>query len=203
MQSWLEGRNWIGKDAKATGMTASLRILSSTADSNTWESFKKSSGMKLESVHQESPRSDVFRKRATKPLLKQKHRQKHLTWAKEKNNWTVTQWSKALFSDKIKFSFSFGNQGPRGRVESLMLLEVQCEVSTVSDDLGCHVICWCWSTVFFEVHSQCSHLPGNFRALHASFCWQALWRCCFYFPAGLGTCKSVSFFSPPLISCNN
>ncbi len=35
-----------------------------------------------------------------------------------------------------------------------MLLEVQCEVSTVSDDLGCHVICWCWSTVFYEVHSQ-------------------------------------------------
>ncbi len=69
-----------------------------------------------------------------------------------------------------------------------MLLEVQCEVSTVSDDLGCHVICWCWSTVFSEVHSQRSHLPGNFRALHASFCWQALWRCWFNFPAGLGTC---------------
>ncbi len=31
-----------------------------------------------------------------------------------------------------------------------MLLEVQCEVS-VSDYLGCHVICWCWSTVFSEV----------------------------------------------------
>ncbi len=28
----------------------------------------------------------------------------------------------------------------------------------------------------------------NFRALHASFCWQALWRCWFHFPAGLGTC---------------
>ncbi len=53
-----------------------------------------------------------------------------------------------------------------------MLLEVQYEVSTVSDDLGCHVICWCWSTVFSEVHSQRSHLPGNFRALHASFCWK-------------------------------
>ncbi len=38
------------------------------------------------------------------------------------------------------------------------------------------------------VHSQRSHLPGNFRALHASFCWQALWRCWFHFPAGLGTC---------------
>ncbi len=43
-----------------------------------------------------------------------------------------------------------------------MLLEVQCEVSTVSGDLGCHVICWCWSTVFSEVHCQRSHLPGNF-----------------------------------------
>ncbi len=66
-----------------------------------------------------------------------------------------------------------------------MLLEVQCEVSTVSGDLGCHVICWCWSTVFSEVHSQRSHLPGNFSSLHASFCWQALWRCWFHFPAGL------------------
>ncbi len=36
--------------------TASLRILSSKADSNTWESFTRS-GLKLESVHQESPRS--------------------------------------------------------------------------------------------------------------------------------------------------
>ncbi len=69
-----------------------------------------------------------------------------------------------------------------------MLLEVQWEVSTVSDDLGCHVICWCWSTVFSEVHSQHSRIPGRFRALHASFCWQALRRCWFHFPAGLGTC---------------
>ncbi len=149
--------------------------------------------MKLESVYQESPRSDIFRKRATKPLLKQKHRQKHLTWAKEKNNWTVAQWSKVLFSDESKFCISFGNQGPRvwrksGEAQNPCCLKVKCEVSTVSDGLGCHVTCWCWSTVFSEVHSQRSHLPGNFRALHASFCWQALWRCWFHFPAGLGTC---------------
>ncbi len=34
-----------------------------------------------------------------------------------------------------------------------MLLEVQCEVSTVSDDLGCHVICWCWSNVIWSAQS--------------------------------------------------
>ncbi len=112
MQSWLKGRIWVGKGAQATGMTASLRIQSSKADSNTWESFTRS-GLKLESVHQESPRSEVFRKRATKPLLNQRQRQKRLTWAVEKNNWTVAQWSKVLFSDESKFCISFGSQGPR------------------------------------------------------------------------------------------
>ncbi len=52
-------------------MTASLRILSSKADSNTCESFTRS-GLKPESVHQESPRSDVFRKRATKSSFQMK-----------------------------------------------------------------------------------------------------------------------------------
>ncbi len=40
-------------------------------------------------------------------------RQRRLTWAKEKKNWTVSQWSKVLFSDESKFCISFGNQGPR------------------------------------------------------------------------------------------
>ncbi len=48
------------------------------------------------------------------------------------------------------------------------LLEVQCKVSTVSDGLGCHVICWCWSTVFSEVQGQHSRIPGSFRALPAA-----------------------------------
>ncbi len=52
-----------------------------------------------------------------------------------------------------------------------MLLEVQCDVSTVSDGLGCRVICWCWSIVFFQVHNQRSSLPWNFGALYASVCW--------------------------------
>ncbi len=157
MHSWLEGRNWVGKCAQATGMTANLRILSSKADSNTWESFTRNE-LKLERVHQESPRSDIFRKRATKPLLKQKHHQKHLPWAKEKNNWTVVQWSKVLFSDESTFCISFGNQGPRvwrksGEAHNPCCLKSSVKFS-VSDDLGCHVICWCCSTVFSEVQSQ-------------------------------------------------
>ncbi len=90
-------------------------------------------------MHQESPRSDVFRKRATKPLLNQRHRQKHLTWAKEKKIWTAAQWSKVVFSDKSKFCILFGNQGLEEdwRGTESKLLEAQCEVSEVSDDLGC------------------------------------------------------------------
>ncbi len=119
MQSWLEGRIWVGKGAQATGMTASLRIQSSNTDSNTCESFTRS-GLKLESVHQESPRSDVFRKRATKPLLNQRQRQKRLTWAVEKKNWTVL-WSgpKSSFQMKVNFAFNLEIKVPEsgGRVE--------------------------------------------------------------------------------------
>ncbi len=102
-------------------MTASLRILSSKADSNTWESFTRSE-LKLESVHQESPRSDVFRKRATKPLLNQKHHQKHLTWAKEKKNWLLLllhSGPKSSFQMKVNVAFHLEIKVPEsgGRVE--------------------------------------------------------------------------------------
>lgn len=39
------------------------------------------------------------------------------------------------------------------------------------------LVCDILVTVFSEVHSQGSHLPGNIWALHPSFCWQVLWRC--------------------------
>ncbi len=192
MQSWLEGRIWVGKGAQATGMTASLRIQSSKADSNTWESFTRS-GLKLESVHQESPRSDVFRKRATKPLLKQRQRQKHLTWAVEKKNWTVAQWSKVLFSDESKFCISFGNQGPRVWRKSGEAQNPCCLKSSVKfpqsvmiwaamSSAGVGPLCFLKSTVNAAIYQEI------LEHFHASFCWQALWRCWFHFPAGLDTC---------------
>src|SRR4029434_1786752 len=94
-----------------------------------------------------------------------------------------------LFTIPHRFCMGFrsGEFAGQSSTES-NLLEVQCKVSTVSDGLGCHVICWCWSTVFSQVQGQRSRLPGSFRALHASLCRPALWRCGFHFPAGLGTC---------------
>ncbi len=142
-------------------MTASLRILLSKADSNTCESFTRS-GLKLESVHQESPRSDVFRKRATKPLLNQRQCQKRLTWAVEKNNWTVAQWSKVLFSDESQFSF----QGPRVWRKSGEAHNPCCLKSSVKFPQS--VMIWAAMSsagvgpMFSEVHSQHSHLPGHF-----------------------------------------
>ncbi len=57
------------------------------------------------------------------------------------------------------------------------LLEVQCEVSTVSDDLGCRDICWCWSTVFYQVQS----LPGDFGALNAIFLLTMILLCILWY----------------------
>ncbi len=151
-------------------MTASLRILSSKADSNTCESFTRS-GLKLESVHQESPRSDIFRKRAYQATSEPETTSEasYLGCGEQE-----LSGPKSSFQMKVNFAFHLETRSQsleeEWRGTESMLLEVQCEVSTVSDDLGCHVICWCWSTVFSEVHRQRSHLPGNFRALHASFC---------------------------------
>ncbi len=121
---------------------------------NKWPSIK----------HQESPCSDIFR--ATKPLLKQKHCQKHLTWAKEKKNWTVAQWFKVLFSDESILHFIWKSrsqsleeewreaQNPCCLKSSVMICQ-WCKVwCSVSDDLGCHIIYWCWSTVNAAIYQE-------------------------------------------------
>ncbi len=86
----LSGRKSVEeKDAQPTERTAALWGLSSKIDSRIWVNFTKN-GLRLGRLGQQ-----------------------RLTWAKEKNNWTVAQWSKVLFSDESKFCISFGNQGPR------------------------------------------------------------------------------------------
>lgn len=89
-----------------------------------------------------------------KSLLYQRRPLKHLTWNKKKTNRTVAQWSKVLFSGERKFCIWFENQAPRFWGE-----EWRGPVCY----LVCHVIFWCWSTVFLS--SQHSRLPAHFRAL--------------------------------------
>ncbi len=99
---------------------------------------------------------------------------------------------KSSFQMKVNFAFHLETRSQsleeEWRGTESMLLEVQCEISTVSDDLGCHVICWCLSTVFSESTVNAAIYQEILEHFHASFCWQALWRCWFHFPAGLGTC---------------
>ncbi len=52
--------------------------------------------------------------------------------------------------------------------------------------LPCHLLVLVHCVFWSPQSTQPS--TGHFRALHASFCWQALWRSWFHFPAGLGTC---------------
>ncbi len=99
-----------------------------------------------------------------------------LTWAKEKN-WTVSQWSKVLFSDEKSFVFHLETKvlESGGRMEKLI---AQVAWSPV---LSFHSLWWfgvqCHLLVLvncvFENQRHCTHLPIHFGAFHASFCWPA------------------------------
>ncbi len=78
----------------------------------------------LSELHKECTEARVKASRATTHRrvkefgysCRQRHlicKYKCLTWAKEKKNWTVAQWSKVLFSDESQFCIYFVNQGSR------------------------------------------------------------------------------------------
>ncbi len=168
--SWVEGKSVEDKDAQPTERTAALWVFSSKPDSRIWVNFTRN-GLRLGSRHQEPPHTDVSRN------LDTVGRQRRLTWAKEKKNWTVAQWFKVLFSDESKFCFHLETKvlESGGRVEKLI---AQVSWSPV---LSFHSLWWfgvqCHLLVLvhcvFENQRHCTRLPGNFRALHASFCWPA------------------------------
>ncbi len=90
--------------------------------------------------------------------------------AVEKKNWTVAQWSKVLFSDESKFWISFGKSRSRVWRKSGEAQNPCCLKSSVKFPQS--VMIWAAMSsagvgplCFSEVHSQRSHLPGNFRAL--------------------------------------
>ncbi len=104
-ESWVEGKSVEEKDAQPTERTAALWGLSSKIDSRIGE------------LHKEWTEAGVKASRATTHRRIKEFgyncRQKCLTWAEERKNWTVVQWSKVLFTDESKFCISFRNQVPR------------------------------------------------------------------------------------------
>ncbi len=46
-----------------------------------------------------------------------------------------------------------------------MVLGLFCSHAEGIHDLGCNVICWCWSIVFFENQRHSTRLPRNFGVL--------------------------------------
>ncbi len=104
-ESWVEGKSVEEKDAQPTERTTALWGLSSIRFKNLGE------------LHKDWTDAGFKASRATTHRRVKESgyscRQRRLTWPKKKKNWTVTQWSKVLFSDESKFCTSFGNQGPR------------------------------------------------------------------------------------------
>ncbi len=82
-----------------------------------YEDCQAKSIQNLGELHKEWTEAGVKASRATTHRRVKEfgysYRQRRLSWANEKKNWTVAQWSKVLFSDESKFCISFGNQGPR------------------------------------------------------------------------------------------
>ncbi len=194
MQSWLEGRIWVGKGAQATGMTASLRILSSKADSkHLWELHKEwtEAGVSASRVTT-LRRLQEKGYQATSELETTSEASYLGCGEKELDCCSVVQ---VLFQIKVNFAFIW-KQGPRVWRKSGEAQNPCCLKSSVKfpqsvmiwaamSSAGVGPLCFLKSTVNAAIYQEI------FRALHASFCWQVLWRCWFHFPAGLGTCPTA------------
>uniref|UniRef100_A0A672QHX3 Transposase Tc1-like domain-containing protein n=1 Tax=Sinocyclocheilus grahami TaxID=75366 RepID=A0A672QHX3_SINGR len=131
-----------------------------------------------------------------KPLLNHRQRQRHLTWTKEKKNWTVAQWSKVLFSDESKFCISFGNQGPRvwrkgGEAHSPSCLKYSVKFPQsvlIWGAMSSAGVCPLW---FLKTNVTVPVYQGileHFMLPSADQLFEDAGLGLFHFPAGFGTC---------------
>ncbi len=97
----------------------------------------------LSELHKEWTEAGVKASRATTHRRVKKFgysccHQRRLSWAKEKKNWTVAQWSKVLFLDESKFCISLKSKviESGGRLEKLIVQVAWCPV------LSFHSLWW-------------------------------------------------------------
>ncbi len=167
-ESWVEGKSVEEKYAEPTERTAALWGLSSKIDSRIWLNFTRN-GLRLGSRHQEPPHTDVSRNLATVVV------RGVLTGLRRRRTGLLPSGPKSSFQMRESFVFNLETKvlESGGRVKKLIAQVAWSAVLSFCDDLGCNVICWFWSIVFFENQRHCTRLPRNFGALHASFCWPA------------------------------
>ncbi len=100
---------------------------------------------------------------------------------------------KVLFSDEVNFAFHLEIKVPESWRKSGEAQNPCCLKSSVKfpqsvmiwaamSSAGVGPLCFLKSTVNAAIFQEI------LEHFHASFCWQALWRCWFHFQAGLGTC---------------
>ncbi len=99
---------------------------------------------------------------------------------------------KSSFQMKVNFAFHLEIKVPEsgGRLESQNQCCLKSSVKfpqsvmiwAAMSSAGVGPLCFLKSTVNAAIYQEI------LEHFHASFCWQALWRCWFHFPAGLGTC---------------
>ncbi len=125
-------------NAKLTGRKklGGKRCTSNRDDRKLENTVKQSRFKHLVELHKELTEAGVSASRVTRHLQEksyqtiseQNQRQTHLTWAKEKKNWTVAQWSKVFFSDKsvaFRLEIKVWSLEEEWRGTESMLLEVQ------------------------------------------------------------------------------
>ncbi len=129
-------------------------VLSHFFPSNTWVSFTRYE-LKLESVHQESPRSDIFRKRATKHFWNRNNVRSILPGLRRKITGLLLSGPKSSFQMKVNFAFHLEIKVPEsgGRVKRNRIHVAWSPVRTFHSQwwfgLPCHLLvlvhCVFWS----------------------------------------------------------
>ncbi len=190
MQSWLEGRIWVGKGAQATGMTAKLEnTVKQSWFKHLWELHKEWTEAGVSASRVTTLRTSSG-KRATKPLWTRDTSEASYLGCGEKELDCCSVVQSPLL-DESKFCISLETRSRVGwRVERhrihvawspVWCLHSQWYLGSMSS-AGVGPLCFLKSTVNAAIYQEI------LEHFHASFCWQALWRCWFHFPAGLGTC---------------
>ncbi len=144
-ESWVEG-----KRCTTNRENTALWGLSSKIDSRIWVNFTRN-GLRLWSRHQEPPHTDVSRNLATVVVSGV------LPGLRRRRTGLLPSGPKSSFQMRASFVFHLETKvlESGGRVEKLIAQVSWSPVLSFHSLwwFGCNVICWCWSTVFFEKYS--------------------------------------------------